>query len=68
MGKIQFKVEPEYKVVRVPIKGLFTKDVSPDLENVLNSTGKDGWRLANSIVPPAALPDADSIVLILMRV
>ncbi|MHC4476394.1 MAG: DUF4177 domain-containing protein [Planctomycetota bacterium] len=64
MSKIEFKVEVEYKVVKLQMKGIFTKDVSPDLENVLNCEGKDGWRLVNSIVPASG---SDQLVLILTR-
>ena len=67
MGKIEFKVEVEYKVVKLPMKGLFTKDVSPELENVLNSEGKDGWRLVNSILPASKLGESERLVLIFMR-
>jgi hypothetical protein len=67
MSKIEFKVEVEYKVVKLPMKGVFTKDVSPDLENVLNSEGKDGWRLVNSIVSASGFGESDKVVLILMR-
>jgi hypothetical protein len=57
----------EYKIVKVPIKGIFKRDVSPDLENVLNSEGKDGWRLANSVVPASGFGESDRVVLIFMR-
>lgn len=41
----------EYKVVKVPTKGVFTRDVSAEFAGVLNAEGRDGWRLVNSIVP-----------------
>jgi len=57
----------EYKVVKLPMKGIFTKDVSPDLENVLKTEGKDGWRLVNSIIPTSGLGESERVVLIFMR-
>jgi hypothetical protein len=57
----------EYKVVKVPMKGIFTRDVSPELEGVLNAEGRDGWRLANSIVPASGMGESERVVLVLMR-
>jgi hypothetical protein len=57
----------EYKVVKVPMKGVFTRDVSPELENVLNAEGRDGWRLVNSIVPAGGMGESERVVLVLMR-
>jgi hypothetical protein len=57
----------EYKVVKVPIKGIFKRDVSPDLENVLNSEGRNGWRLVNSAVPASGFGESDRLILIFMR-
>ena len=57
----------EYKVVKVPMRGFFTKDVSPDLANVLDSEGKDGWRLVNSVVPASGFGESEKLVLIFMR-
>jgi hypothetical protein len=57
----------EYKVVKLPMKGVFTKDVSPDLENVLNTEGRDGWRLVNSVVPASGMGESERLVLIFMR-
>jgi hypothetical protein len=56
-----------YKVVKVPMKGVFKKDVSGDLSDVLNAEGKDGWRLVNSVVPASGLGESDRVVLIFMR-
>ena len=61
MGKVDFKV------VRLPMKGVFKRDVSPDLDSVLNSEGRDGWRLVNSIVLARALGESERVVLIFMR-
>ena len=57
----------EYKVVKVPMKGVFTRDVSPELENVLNAEGRDGWRLVDSIVPASGMGESQRVVLVLMR-
>ena len=57
----------EYKVVKVPMKGIFKRDVSPNLDNVLDSEGRDGWRLANSIIPASGFGESDRVVLIFMR-
>jgi len=57
----------EYKVVKVPMKGVFKKDVSVELSDVLNAEGKDGWRLVNSVVPASGLGESDRVVLIFMR-
>jgi len=63
MGKI------EYKVVKLPMKGLgiFTKDVSPKLESALNSMGRDGWILVNSITPASGFGESEKLVLIFSR-
>lgn len=57
----------EYKVVKTPMKGVFRRDVSPDLTNILNAEGKDGWRLVNSVVPASSFGESDQVVLIFMR-
>ncbi len=57
----------EYKVVKLPMKGIFTKDVSPDLENVLNSEGRDGWRLVNTVLPASGLGESERVIVIFMR-
>ena len=57
----------EYKVVKTPMKGVLRRDVSPDLDSILNSEGKDGWRLVNSIVPASGFGESDQVVLIFMR-
>ncbi len=57
----------EYKVVKTPMKGIFKRDVSPDLNNILNAEGKDGWRLVNSVVPAGSLGESEQVVLIFMR-
>lgn len=57
----------EYKVMKLPTKAIFTKDVSPDLENVLNSEGRDGWRLVNTVLPASGLGESERVVLIFMR-
>ena len=57
----------DYKVVRLPMKGIFTRDVSPDLESVLNSEGRDGWRLVNSVVVACGFGESKRVVLIFMR-
>jgi len=57
----------EYKVVKLPMKGVFARDVSPDLENVLNNEGRDGWRLVNSVVPASGMGESERLVLIFMR-
>lgn len=57
----------EYKVVKVPIKGIFKRDISPDFENILNAEGKEGWELVNSIVPASGFGESDQVVLIFTR-
>ena len=66
MSKVEFNIEMEYKVVKVPMKGIFSKDVSPELENILNKEGKDGWRLADTVIPTST-GDSIRLVLILCR-
>ena len=62
MGKV------EYKVARLPMRGVFTKkDIVPDLERILNSEGKDGWRLVNSINQACGFGESESLFLIFMR-
>lgn len=57
----------EYKVVKVPMKGVFKRDVSPDLDSVLNAEGKDGWKLVNSVVLASGFGESDQVVLIFIR-
>lgn len=57
----------EYKLVKLPVKGIFTKDVSEDLENVLNSEGNDGWRWVNTVLPAGGLGESEKVALIFMR-
>ena len=57
----------EYKVVKVSTKDVFTRDVSPELESVLNAEGRDGWKLVNSIVPASFGGESERVVLVLMR-
>jgi len=59
----------ENKVVKLRMKGLgiLTKDVSPDLEDSLNSEGRDGWRLVNSVTPASGFGESAKLVLIFMR-
>ena len=57
----------EYKVVKVPMKGIFSRDISGDLENILNAEGKDGWRLVSSVVPASSFGESERVVLIFMR-
>ncbi len=57
----------EYKVVKVPMKGIFSRDVSADLDNVLNAEGKDGWMLVNSVVPAGGLGESERVVLVFTR-
>ena len=59
----------EYKVVKLRMKGLgiLTKDVSPDLESTLNSEGRDGWRLVNTITPTGGFGESEKLVLVFMR-
>ncbi len=57
----------EYKTVRVPMKGIFKRDVDPELSHVLNAEGRKGWRLANSVVPAGSLGESEQVVLIFIR-
>jgi hypothetical protein len=57
----------EYKVVKVPIKGFFKRVISPDLENILNEHGRDGWKLADSAMRATNFGESDRLVLIFMR-
>jgi hypothetical protein len=59
----------EYKVIKLPMKGLgiFNKDVSPKLETTLNSLGRDGWILVNSITPASGFGESAKLVLIFSR-
>ncbi len=57
----------EYKVITLPMKGFIARDVSPDLENSLNSEGREGWRLVNSTIPASTFGESEKLVLIFMR-
>ena len=57
----------EYKVVKVPIQGMFKKDIDPSLNATLNSEGNDGWQLVNSITQAKELGESKQVVLIFMR-
>ena len=57
----------EYKVVKLPMKGILKRDVDPSLDAALNAEGNDGWQLVNSITPASALGESDQAVLIFMR-
>jgi len=49
------------------MKGIFKRDVDPELSNVLNFEGNDGWKLVNSVVPASGLGESEQVVLIFMR-
>jgi hypothetical protein len=57
----------EYKIAKVPMHGIFKRDIDPDLHNVLNAEGNDGWKLANSIVQASGFGESDQVVLIFIR-
>ena len=57
----------EYKVVKVPMKGIFKRDIDPSLNATLNSEGNDGWQLVNSITQAEGFGESNQAVLIFMR-
>jgi len=57
----------EYKVVKVPMKGIFKRDIDPALNSILNSEGNDGWQLVNSITQAKDLGESNQAILIFMR-
>jgi hypothetical protein len=57
----------EYKVVKVPMQGIFKRDIDPSLNSTLNSEGNDGWQLINSITQASGFGESDQAVLIFMR-
>ena len=57
----------EYKVVKVPMKGVFKRDIDPSLNTTLNSEGNDGWQLVNSITQTRDLGESNQVILIFMR-
>ena len=57
----------EYKTIRVSQKEKgFGSGSMPDLENILNQEGKDGWRLCE-IVQPAAVFGATTAVIVIFE-
>lgn len=58
----------EYKTVEMPFKhGLFNPK-TPDVENLLNAEGEQGWRLHQIILPASAsFGRTDNMVVILER-
>ena len=57
----------EYKVVKVPMQGVFKRDIDPSLNTTLNSEGNDGWQLVNSITQARDLGESNQVILIFMR-
>jgi len=57
----------EYKTVKVGMKGVFSRDVSGDLDNVLNAEGRDGWRLVSTVVPASSFGESERLVLVFIR-
>jgi len=59
----------EYKTITIKQKrlGLFGWGEIPELENILNREGKDGWRLREVILPSAAFGESHKIIVILER-
>ena len=57
----------EYKTVRVPLKGLFKKDLPSDFDSTLNAEGKEGWKLVDSVVSTGELGEVKQVVLIFIR-
>ena len=59
----------EYKTITLEQKGmgLLTSRKVPDLENVLNREGRDGWRLREVILPSGALGESDRVIVIFER-
>ena len=57
----------EYTVARIPMKGILRRNVSSDLESVLDAAGKEGWMLVNSIAPSSGLGESDQVILIFLR-
>lgn len=59
----------EYKTLTLKQKGwgLFTSRTIPDLESILNSEGKEGWKLLEITLPSGAFGESDKIIVIFER-
>lgn len=60
----------EYKTVFLKFKGLGffkSRKISPDLENVLNREGRDGWRLSKVVVPSKDFGESENVIIIFER-
>ena len=59
----------EYKTIRVSQKGLgFGSGRMPDLENILNQEGKDGWRLCEIVQPAALFGETTAVIVIFEKI
>lgn len=59
----------EYKTIRVSQKGLgLDSGRMPDLENILNQEGKDGWRLCEIVQPAALFGETTAVIVIFEKV
>jgi len=60
----------EYKTIPLKFKGLGlfkSREINPDLEDVLNREGLDGWRLSKVVVPSKELGESENIIIIFER-
>lgn len=60
----------EYKTIPLEFKGLGlfkSRKISPDLEEVLNREGRDGWRLSRVVVPSKDLGESENVIIIFER-
>ena len=59
----------EYKTVTVKQKGmgLITSREVPELENVLNREGRDGWRFREVVLPSGVFGESDKAIAIFER-
>ncbi|MBQ4835763.1 MULTISPECIES: DUF4177 domain-containing protein [Pseudoalteromonas] len=58
----------EYKTVELPFKFGFFKQGTPDIEEVLNAEGAEGWRLNQMVLPASSnMGQSEKMIAILER-
>lgn len=59
----------EYKTITLDQKGLglFKSKTVPELDDVLNREGSDGWRFRDVVLPSGAFGESDTVIVILER-
>jgi hypothetical protein len=60
----------EYKTILLEFKGLGlfkSRKISPNLEDVLNREGRDGWRLNKVVLPSKDLGESENVIIIFER-